>query len=146
MPTVAAAKAMRAARVSPPKLTIALIVSATAVEIKLIATRPTKLQITLIKIAALTLIERVPIGSAIAFAASVAPFTKIVPRTRTTTMAKKGLAASKPRNCSKLITKAGTFLLVFVTECYKLHVTNLLPHIFTELRRKAPTIHRLAQK
>ena len=98
MPTVAAARAMRAAWVSPPKSTMPDIVSATAVEMRVIATRPMKLQTTLMPIAALTPMERVPTGSAIAFAASVAPFTKIVPRTSTITTARKGFDWMAERN------------------------------------------------
>jgi hypothetical protein len=103
MPTVAAARAMSAAWVSPPKSTISDIVSATAVEIMVMATKPTKLQATDMAMACSTVIERVPTGSAIAFAASVAPFTKMVPRTRMITRARKGLAETMPRNCEKVI-------------------------------------------
>ena len=103
MPTVAAASAMSAACVSPPKSTMPEMVSATAVEMNDIATRPTKLQTTDMKIAESTSMERVPTGSAMAFAASVAPFTKMVPMTRSMTMIKKGLLDRTPRNWSKLI-------------------------------------------
>ena len=103
MPTVAAASAMSAACESPPKSTMPEIVSATAVEMNDIATRPTKLQTTLMRIAESTSMERVPTGSAMALAASVAPLTKIVPMTRTMTMIRKGLLDNTPRNCSKLI-------------------------------------------
>ena len=102
MPTVAAASAMSAAWVSPPKSTMPLMVSATAVETNVIATRPMKLQTTLMAMAASMPMERVPTGSAIAFAASVAPFTKMVPSTRTMTTARKGFASSIARNCEKL--------------------------------------------
>ena len=103
MPTVAAASAMSAAWESPPKSTMPEIVSATAVEMNDMATRPTKLQTTLIKIAESTSMERVPTGSAMALAASVAPLTKMVPMTRTMTTIRKGLLDRTPRNCSKLI-------------------------------------------
>ena len=78
------------------------IVSATAVDTMVIATRPTKLQATLMAIAASTPIERVPTDSAMALAASVAPLTKMVPSTNTMTMARKGFAWSVSRNRSKL--------------------------------------------
>ena len=61
-------------------------------------TRPTKLQTTLMAIAASTPIERVPTGSAMALAASVAPLTKMVPSTRAITMAKKGFSPTIVRN------------------------------------------------
>ena len=98
MPTVAAARAMSAACVSPPKSTMPLIVSATAVEMKLIATRPTKLQMTLMAMAASTPMDRVPTGSAMALAASVAPFTKMVPSTRAITIARNGFSPTMARN------------------------------------------------
>ena len=103
MPTVAAARAMRAAWVSPPKSTMPEMVSATAVEMNDIATRPTKLQMTDMRIAESTSIERVPTGSAMALAASVAPLTKMVPMTRSITITRNGLVERTPRNCSKLI-------------------------------------------
>ena len=78
-------------------------VSATAVEMNDITTRPTKLQTTDMRIAESTSIERVPTGSAIALAASVAPLTKMVPMTRIMTIIRKGLLDNTLRNCSKLI-------------------------------------------
>ena len=84
-------------------------VSATAVEMNDMATRPTKLQITDMRIALSTLIERVPTGSAMALAASVAPFTKMVPMTRSMTRIRKGLLDRTPRNWSKLIKGALAF-------------------------------------
>jgi hypothetical protein len=45
-----------------------------------------------------TPMERVPTGSAIAFAASVDPFTNIDPKMRTITIARKGLDATVCRN------------------------------------------------
>ena len=106
MPTVAAASAMSAAWESPPKSTIPEMVSATAVEMNDMATRPTKLQMTLIMMAWSTLIERVPTGSAMALAASVAPLTKMVPMTRTMTRIRKGLLDRTPRNWSNVINGA----------------------------------------
>ena len=103
MPTVAAARAMSAAWVSPPKSTMPEMVSATAVEMNDMATRPTKLQMTLMRIAESTSMERVPTGSAMALAASVAPLTKMVPITSSMTITRKGLLDRTPRNCSKLI-------------------------------------------
>jgi hypothetical protein len=49
-------------------------------------------------IAFLTLMDRVPTGSAMAFAASVEPFTKMEPITRAITMARKGFDANTPTN------------------------------------------------
>ena len=93
----------------PPKLTMPLMVSATAVEIIVMTTRPTRLQATLMAMAAFTPMERVPMGSAMAFAASVAPLTKMVPSTRAMTTARNGFVCSMPRNCSKLITMVPSF-------------------------------------
>ena len=118
MPTVAAASAMRAACVSPPKSTMPEMVSAMAVEMNDMATRPTKLQMTLMKIAESTSIERVPTGSAMALAASVAPLTKMVPITRSITMTRNGLLDRTPRNCSKLI-KSSRFPLGVMSQFCK---------------------------
>ena len=76
---------------------------ATAVETAVMATRPTKLQTTLMRMAVLTLMERVPTASAMALAASVAPLTKMVPRTSAMVTARNGFCASMPRKVEKLI-------------------------------------------
>ena len=83
--------------------TMPLMVSATAVETAVMATRPTKLQTTLMRMAVLTLMERVPTASAMALAASVAPLTKMVPRTSAMVTARNGFCASMPRKVEKLI-------------------------------------------
>ena len=98
MDTVAAARAMSATWASPPKSTMPLMVSATAVEKSVMPTSPRKLVMTLIQMAASTPMARVPMGSAIALAASVAPFTKMVPITSRITSAKNGLACTAERN------------------------------------------------
>ena len=103
IPTQPAARATRASWLLLPKSTIPRIVSATAVEMRHIATKPTKLHTTLMIIAWLTLIERVPTASAIALAASVAPFTKMHPKTRTMTRAKNGLATIISKKCPRVI-------------------------------------------
>ena len=79
-----------------------LMVLATAVEMSVMPIRPTKLQITLMTMAWLTPMARVPTGSAMAFAASVAPFTKMVPMTRTMTKARNGLVWTAATNWEKL--------------------------------------------
>ena len=78
-------------------------VSATAVEMKVMATRPTKLQTTDIMIASSMSIERVPTTSAMAFAASVAPLTKMVPKISTITRTRKGFEAKRPKNSERVI-------------------------------------------
>ena len=84
------------------------IVSATAVEMNVMPMRPMKLQMTLIMMAESMSMERVPTTSAMAFAASVAPFTKMVPRTRRITSARNGFDASSSKNCAR-VTKSPLF-------------------------------------
>ena len=79
-----------------------LMVLATAVEMSVMPMRPTKLHITLMVIAWLTPMARVPTGSAMAVAASVAPFTKMVPTTRTMTNARNGFVWTAATNWEKL--------------------------------------------
>jgi hypothetical protein len=57
---------------------------------------------TLMIIACLTPMERVPTGSAMALAASVDPFTNMDPITNIMTMAKKGFDANASKNWGKL--------------------------------------------
>ena len=58
---------------------------------RVMPTKPMKLQMTLMTMASPTPIERVPTGSAMALAASVEPFTKMDPKIRTMTTTRKGL-------------------------------------------------------
>ena len=104
MATAAAASATKAAWSSPPKSTIPLIVSATAVEMSDMPARPMKLQTTLMRMALSTSMARVPTGSAMALAASVAPFTKMMPRTSTITIARNGFDTTVSQNVWKLTT------------------------------------------
>ena len=90
MENSAAHKATRAISVSPPKSTILLMVDATELLIWVITSTPRKLNTALIQIAERTFIHRVAIHVAIAFGASVHPFTKITPRVSNTVIVKTG--------------------------------------------------------
>ena len=81
-PIMAATNARSAAFVSPEKSTIPNIVFATAVEMNVMPTRPTKLKTAARAIAALGERQRVETTVAIAFGASVAPETAVTPMTR----------------------------------------------------------------
>ena len=86
----AAQRATSALSVSPPKSTILLIVDATELLIPVITSTPRKLKTALIIIAGLTRIHLVAIQVAIAFGASVHPFTKMTPIVRSTVIKSTG--------------------------------------------------------
>ena len=81
-PIMAATRAKSAAFVSPEKSTIPNIVFATAVEMNVMPTRPTKLNTAARAIAVFGLRQRVETTVAMAFGASVAPETAVTPMTR----------------------------------------------------------------
>ena len=97
MATMAAASAMSAAWLSPPKSTILKMVSATADDTAVMAARPTKLQTAAIAMAGPGLMAFVPTTVAIALGASVAPFTTVAPSVRTTMRASTGSPMSARR-------------------------------------------------
>ena len=101
MATMAAASAMSAAWLSPPKSTILKMVSATADDTAVMAARPTKLQTAAIAMAGPGLMAFVPTTVAIALGASVAPFTTVAPSVRTTMRASTGSPMSAPTNAPK---------------------------------------------
>src|SRR5699024_10591602 len=97
----AAQSAIKATFVSPTKSTILLIVDATALLICVISSTPRKLNTALIMMAVLTLRHLVAIHVAIAFGASVQPFTKITPSVSRTVTIRTGLektCSQKPEN------------------------------------------------
>ena len=73
-------------------------VCAMAEDIIVMTTRPTKLQIAAMMIALRLLIARVETAVAIAFGASVAPFTIITPMLRMAIKRSIGFEASPPKN------------------------------------------------
>ena len=79
-----------------------LMVSATAVETKVMKTRPLKSPMAARTTALRKEIERVPTASAMEFAASVDPFTKMVPAMSAIASASKGLAFSASKNCPRV--------------------------------------------
>ena len=81
-PIIAATRAKSAAFVSPEKSTIPNIVFATAVEMNVMPTKPTKLNTAASAIAAFGVRQRVETTVAMAFGASVAPETAVTPMTR----------------------------------------------------------------
>src|SRR5699024_37626 len=80
----AAHKATRAWSVLPPKSTILLMVEATELLMCVMTRTPRKLNTALIQMAWRTFMLRVPIQVAMAFGASVHPFTKMTPRVNAT--------------------------------------------------------------
>ena len=92
MATMAAARATRAAWLSPPKSTMPKIVPATAVEMAVMPTKPTKLQMAAIAMALPAGMARVPTTVAMALGASVAPLTMVAPTQSRMMMPSTGLA------------------------------------------------------
>jgi hypothetical protein len=91
---MAAMSATSALWESEPKSTMVKMVCATAGEIAETTNNPTKLHMAAIKIACFGLIERVETAVAIAFGASVAPFTMITPMLSSVITAINGLLVS----------------------------------------------------
>ena len=103
MATIAAAKATRAAWLSPPKSTILKMVDATAVDTAVIPKRPTRLQPAAMTMAGVGRIALVPTTVAMALGASVAPLTMVAPTHSTTMRARIGSLVNAPRNEPKSI-------------------------------------------
>ena len=105
MAAIAAARAMSAASLSPPKSTMPKMVLATAVLTIVMRTMPIKLQAAAMMIAGPGRIARVPTTVAIALGASVAPLTTVAPRQSSMMTPRIGFAAIAPTTASAFISK-----------------------------------------
>ena len=101
MENKAAHSAISAASVWPPKSTMLLIVEATELLILVITSTPRKLNTALIMIAVLTFRHRVAMQVAMAFGASVQPFTNITPSVSATVTRRTGFENTCWQNPAK---------------------------------------------
>ena len=101
MENKAAHSAISAASVWPPKSTMLLIVEATELLILVITNTPRKLNTALIMIAVLTFRHRVAMQVAMAFGASVQPFTNITPSVSATVTRRTGFENTCWQNPAK---------------------------------------------
>ena len=101
---IAAANASKAASLSPPKFAIVKIVFATAAPMVVTASKPIKLHIAAMIIAAPGDILRVPTTVAIALGASVAPLTTVAPSVSSNTTIKTGLPVNAVKKAPNSIT------------------------------------------